>query len=362
VHEWISQTGGSENVAQVMAGIYPDADIVCLWNESVGRFEPDRVHESWLARTPLRRSKALALPFMPTTWRRMTDRDYDFSLISSHLFAHHARFNGVPGSRRFVYVHSPARYIWQPDLDQRGSGLTARAVSAFLKPVDRRRAQETQHFAVNSNFVGQRMRKAWDVTARTIYPPVDVEGIQAVADWSTRLNAAELEQLDSLPDGFLLGASRFVPYKRLDDVIRAGEVSDRPVVLAGSGPLADELQARANAARVPVHIVKAPSTALLRALFGRCAVYVFPPKEDFGIMPVEAMAAGAPVVANSIGGAKESVIPNVTGALTDFVSDSELRAAVSDAQDTVRADRLERARDFSVERFSTEIRSWVGVG
>lgn len=362
VHEWIAQTGGSENVAQAMAGIYPDADIVCLWNDSVGRFEPSRIRESWMARTPLRRSKALAVPFMPTTWRRMPNRDYDFSLISSHLFAHHARFNSVPVSRRFVYVHSPARYIWYPDLDRRGAGLIARAMSASLKPLDRRRAKETQHFAVNSDFVWQRMKDAWDVPARTIYPPVEVERIQSVADWSSRLDPMELEQLASLPESFLLGASRFIRYKRLDEVIRAGEVSGMAVVLAGDGPMADELRAMARTSRVPVHFVKAPSTALLCALYERCEVYVFPAKEDFGIMPVEAMAAGAPVVANAVGGAAETVIPDVTGALTTFGSDRDLRCAVERAQATLRADRVQRARDFSVKKFSTAIKSWVGAG
>ena len=65
VHEWISQSGGSENVLQAMSEVYPDADIVCLWNDSIGRFPPERLRESWLARSPLRRSKAAALPFMP---------------------------------------------------------------------------------------------------------------------------------------------------------------------------------------------------------------------------------------------------------------------------------------------------------
>lgn len=361
VHEWIAQTGGSENVAEVMAGIYPDADIVCLWNDSVGRFEPSRVRESWLARTPLRRSKPLALPFMPSTWRRMPDRNYDFSLISSHLFAHHARFAGVPSSRRFVYVHSPARYIWHPDLDRRGAGWAARGVSAVLKPMDRRRAQETQHFAVNSDFVGRRLKEAWDVSSVTIYPPVEVERIQAVDDWSAELDSTDLEQLTALPDSFLLGASRFIPYKRLDQVIRAGEVSDMPVVLAGDGPLADELQLRARVARIPVHFVRRPSTPLLRALYQRSAAFVFPAIEDFGIMPVEAMAAGAPVVANVVGGAAESVLPESTGALTDFQTDRDLRSAVRRALDTDRRNCIERSRTFSVERFTSEIQSWVGA-
>lgn len=361
VHEWIAQTGGSENVVQVMADIYPEADVVCLWNDSVGRFNPNKLHESWLARTPLRKSKALSVPFMPATWRRMPDRDYDFALVSSHLFAHHARFAGVPAARRFVYVHSPARYIWSPELDKRGAGLAARAMSTVLKPVDRKRARETKNFAVNSDFVRKRMEHSWGLPATTMYPPVQVTRIQSVADWSTRLDEVESAQLAALPAEFLLGASRFIPYKRLDEVIRAGEVSGIPVVLAGDGPLAAELKARAEIASVPVHIVPAPSSALLYALYQRCSAYVFPALEDFGIMPVEAMAAGAPVVANRVGGASESVVAGKTGALTDFECDDELRQAVEQAMSTVREDRLERARDFSVERFSSAITSWVGV-
>ena len=215
---------------------------------------------------------------------------------------------------------------------------------------------------MNSDFVGRRLKEAWDTPSITIYPPVEVDDIQSVDDWSTKLDPDELEQLAALPDSFLLGASRFIPYKRLDQVIRAGEVSDMPVVLAGDGPLADQLQAQAHTSRVPVHIVRRPSTALLRALYQRSAAYVFPAVEDFGIMPVEAMAAGAPVVANQVGGAAESVLPEVTGALTDFRNDGELKKAVGRALGTHQRDRVERARAFSVRRFSSDITEWVGVG
>jgi len=163
VHEWISQSGGSENVLQAMSEVYPDADIVCLWNDSTGRFPPERLRESWLARSPLRRSKAAALPFMPVTWRRRKNLGYDWALISSHLFAHHVRFSPQPQNFcRFVYVHTPARYIWAPELDGRG-GRAARTVAAALKPLDRRRAQQPASYAANSNFVRRRMTEAWGV-------------------------------------------------------------------------------------------------------------------------------------------------------------------------------------------------------
>jgi glycosyltransferase involved in cell wall biosynthesis len=320
VHEWIAQDGGSENVLQAMSRIYPDAPVVCLWNDSVGRFAPERVHESWLARTPLRRSKALSLPLMPLTWRLARDQGYDWALISSHAFAHHAKFRGAPGLRRMVYVHTPARYVWTPELDGRGDRLSARLMSRALRPVDRRRAREGAEFAANSAYVSQRIARTWGVEARVIHPPVEVEQIMSVPDWATRLEPAEAEVLDRLPEGFVLGASRFIPYKRLEEVIAVGEATGRPVVLAGHGPSRAMLEERAARSSVPVEFVHAPSDALLFALYQRTALYVFPAVEDFGIMPVEAMAAGAPVLAQSEGGAAESTVAGVTGALVDFSS------------------------------------------
>ncbi len=360
VHEWIAQSGGSENVLEVMSRIYPDADIVCLWNDSVGRFERARLRESWLARTPLRKSKPLALPFMPATWARRTNRDYEWALISSHLFAHHARF-GVPDLKRYVYVHSPARYIWNPELDRRGSSLPARAVASVLRPLDRRRAAETEHFAANSDFVRRRIAAAWGMPARVIHPPVEVSHIQAIEDWSAALEERDVRMLDALPKEFVLGASRFIPYKRLEEAVRAGELAGLPVVLAGNGPELDRLRARATRSSTPVHFILSPSTPMLYALYQRCSVFVFPAVEDFGIMPVEAMAAGAPVVANVLGGVAESVLPGVTGALTDFASDRDLREAVEQAIAIGPAAPRSRAQAFSRERFVREITGWVGA-
>ncbi len=360
VHEWIAQDGGSENVLQAMSETFPDADVVCLWNDSVGRFDPARVRESWLAHTPLRRHKAVALPLMPAVWRGMRYRDYDWALVSSHAFAHHVRFRGAPpGFRRMVYVHTPARYVWTRAFDTRGDHPLARVVSRVLRPLDRKRAHEGAEFAANSAFVRKRMHAAWGVEARVIHPPVNVERIQSVDDWRTHLNGAEATLLASLPEGFLLGASRFITYKRLEDVIRVGEAVGRPVVLAGRGPSLPALQAAASTASVRVRFVPAPSEALLYALYQQTALYVFPAVEDFGIMPVEAMAAGAPVLAQVEGGAAESVVPGLTGSLVSFGPVSEIREGVERALATLRADRLERAKEFGAGRFRDEITAWV---
>ena len=161
VHEWLARFGGSENVFEVLSETFPDAERFCLWNDSDGRFTG--VNETILARTPLRRSKAAALPFMPAVWRHLPRRDADWVLCSSHLFAHHARFGGpARDAVKLVYAHTPARYIWTPELDGRGDRLLARAVAAPLKPLDRRRAAEPVSIVANSAFVAQRIADTWE--------------------------------------------------------------------------------------------------------------------------------------------------------------------------------------------------------
>lgn len=150
-----------------------------------------------------------------------------------------------------------------------------------------------------------------------------------------------------------------VPYKALDRVIRAGELAGRPVVLAGGGP--DEARLRALAARasVPVHLLGRVSDALLYALYERCAAFVFPPVEDFGIMPVEAMAASAPVVCHTVGGAKESLAAAGVGASADMADDDDLARAVSSVLADGRRVPAGTMAPFSRERFVDEIRAFV---
>jgi glycosyltransferase involved in cell wall biosynthesis len=263
---------------------------------------------------------------------------------------------------KFVYAHSPARYIWNPELDQRGAGTVARTLGAALKPIDRRRAAEAHRIAANSAFVRDRVRAAWERDAAVIHPPVDVARVAAQAA-RPDLSPDERAALDALPSPFLLGASRFVSYKQLDRVIGAGEASGLPVVLAGAGPDEGLLRARAAAARVPVSFVLAPSDAMLAALYAAATVFLFPALEDFGIMPVEAMAAGTPVVARRQGGTGESVQDGVSGVLVDDVDDdAALAAAVTRAAGLDPAAVRARADAFSVPAFQARIRDWVADG
>ena len=361
-HEWIEPHGGSENVLEAIAALFPDADMVAPWSNASERFPDREVRELWLSRSPLRGRKALALPALTVAWRTAVPRDksYDWILASSHSFAHHIRPRGASADApKLVYAYTPARYVWTPELDERGSGLVARAASLALRPIDRARAQEPQSIAVISEYVAERARAAWHRETEVIYPPVEVTLAKSVADWRTRLSVDELATLEKLPAEFVLGASRFIPYKRLDLVIEAGEAAGLPVVLAGAGPEEARLREKAAAASVDVHFVIAPSNALLFSLYQAALVFVFPPVEDFGIMPIEAMALGTPVVANRIGGSSETVSDGFSGVHFDSVDAASLGAAVRRAAELDPADAQQWSEKFAAERFDIELVDWV---
>lgn len=361
VHEWIEPRGGAENVLDAFAATFPDARIHCLWNDAPDRYDRSRVSETWIAKSPLRRSKSLAIPAMLSAWRHLGQADADWVLCSSHLFAHHARFSGpARDARKFVYAHTPARYIWEPQLDTRGESALARSASAVIKPLDRKRAAEAYSIAANSNFVRDRIRRCWDLDSIVIYPPVDVDAYSSGDEGD--LDDDELAIISSLPTEFVLGASRFVPYKQLERAIDVAEASGVAAVLAGDGPHREVLVARAAASSAHVRILHRPSRALLRELYRRSIAYVFGSVEDFGIMPVEAMAAGTPVIARRTGGVSESVIDGVTGVLLDEFAPAALAAAVSNASLMSSAACLTRAREFSEHSFREATSAWISDG
>jgi glycosyltransferase involved in cell wall biosynthesis len=363
IHEWVAKSGGSENVFQAMADAFPHADLHCLWSDDSVRFGGRALNETWLARSPLRRHKALALPFMPFTWRGLSAMGkYEWMLVSSHLFAHHARFRENAEVPKYVYAHTPARYIWNPELDERGGSPLVKTASSLLKKVDSKRAAEPVAIAANSHFIRERISRSWERSADVIYPPVEVSQIQSVSDWASKLKDAEARIMENLADEFILGASRFVPYKGLDRVIEVGQMLRLPVVLAGSGPEESRLRALAAEAGVPVTFISNPSSGMLYSLYQRCSLYVFPPVEDFGIMPVEAMAAGARVLANRVGGASESVVEAECGSLADFSDVADVKRAALIAIGGDRERSIQRAKLFSRERFDREIKSWIPNG
>ncbi|MBO9553126.1 glycosyltransferase [Cellulomonas sp.] len=360
VHEWISPTGGSERVFDRMVDAFPEARVLCLWNDDHDRYPGRTVEQTWLARTPLRRHKPLALAASVLAWRGVDTSDADVVLVSSHAFAHHVgRHARARHGRKLVYVHTPARYLWARDQDARGGVAASVLAAPALRSIDRSRADAATEYVANSHFVRRRIESAWHRDARVIHPPVAVERIQEARSWADRVVGDERAVLDRLPETFLLGVSRFIGYKRLDLVVAAGEAAGLPVVLAGAGPEEEALRQRGAEAIVPVTIVRRPSDELLYALYERALALVFPAVEDFGIVPVEAMACGTPVVVNAAGGAPEAVMPPAGGVAVHRFTRTELADAVAGAAALDRAGVAVHARRFSTRRFDAELRGWV---
>jgi glycosyltransferase involved in cell wall biosynthesis len=359
VHDWIEKIGGSERVLLQLHQLYPAADVLTLWSNNSELISEGQLYETALRRAPMIGRKALALPIMPIVWRHTIarHRDYDWIIASSHSLAHQVR--GKQGVTKLVYAHTPARYLWAPELDPRGGSLAGRSLAQPLKHIDRAAAREITAVAVNSRFIQSRVERAWRRDSTVIYPPVRVSYIQSRSFWGEAVSDQDATVLRSLPGDFLLGASRFISYKRLELVIRAGEVVGVPVVLAGAGPEEKRLRARAADASIPVAFVRRPSDPLLFALYERAVAFVFPAIEDFGLMPVEAAAAGCPVVVNEVGGAAESVIAGMTGSIVDFGSPADIKSGLEQAGGCSRSAAQQHAARFSEQAFRRRFSSWA---
>ncbi len=359
-HEWLSKMGGSENVFEQIRRVHLDSRAVCLWNDDPVRFPG--VEESWIAHTLLRGHKAASLPFMAHAWRSVGLEGVDRVIASSHAFSHHlaarAAKAGVPA---YAYVHSPARYIWDPRADPRAASRLAGLGRSYFRKLDRRSVSAKVHYAANSEFVARRVFEAWGMPAQVIYPPVQLERIRGFLE-SRTLNDHDRAIVDDLPSEFVLGASRFVPYKRLESAIQIGALLDLPVVLVGEGPDENRLRAIAGEVAVPVTLVRRASDSLLWELFSRTALYVFMAVEDFGIMPVEAVGCGAAILVNESGGASESMaLLNAGAAVDPLASKSALLGAANEAMARTPPE-LDRAESLlGVARFRREIARWTDV-
>ncbi|GAB3801994.1 glycosyltransferase [Micromonospora zhanjiangensis] len=347
VHEWFSATGGSENVFLAMHELVPHARGFVLWREpDAGRGE--QYQQSWLARTPLRRSKALALPVMPLAWRSLTRQPFDVVISSSHAFAHLVRTGPAAHTRYLSYVHSPARYLWSPDFDGRGANPLLAAPRRALRAVDVRLSRHVHSYAANSVEVRSRIRRFWGRDARVIHPPVDVE-------YFTDAPAAVRDQ----ERRYLLGVGRWVAYKNFDLMVEIAEAAGEPLVIAGSGPQETALRRAAGRASVPVAFEPRPSRERLRELYWGASALLYPAHEDFGIIPVEAQACGTPVLGLRRGGLLETVVEGRTGFLLDDTDPASYARAVRRLGELDRPGTVAHAATFSTEVFRDAMTRWV---
>ena len=346
VHEWFGATGGSEKVFRNMAELVPHAERFVLWKDA-GVDEPN-LRESWLARTPARHSKAVALPLMPVTWRTLTRQRFDVVISSSHAFAHTVKLGPPETTRHLSYVHAPARYIWSPAFDGRGSSPLLALPRRALQAVDVRFSRHVHSYAANSREVQARIRHYWRRDAVVINPPVDVP-------FFSDAPAADRTQSRD----YLLGVGRWIPYKRFDLIIAIAEAAGLPVVIAGSGPEEVNLRRLAERAGVPVTLEVMPSMQRLRQLYWGARALLFPVHEDFGIIPVEAQACGTPVIGINRGGLLETVVDGETGFLVEPTEPAGF-AALTARLDELSEERIRaNASTFSEAAFAAKFSEWV---
>ena len=350
VHEWLSDFGGSEAVFAEMARLLPTADLYALScsRHRLADDDPRSISVTALGRPPSSRlPRPLLLPGMPMAWRLLDRPSYDLVITSSHAFS---RYFAKPGDgQHYSYTHAPLRYAWDSEIDKRflNRGPHGRLAAHVLRTADRRSSRGVSSFAANSDTVKQRILSYYGRRSTTIYPPVDTQYFDAI-------NLAKRD--------YLVAASRWIPYKRIDLAVAAAAHVKMPLVVAGSGP--EEKRLRQLATRIhpgKVQFVVSPSGSELRDIIAGARALVFPAEEDFGIVPVEAMAAGTPVVGFARGGVSETVLDGTTGVLADVQSPEAFGAALEQCLSLeLESDKCrERARLFSRQRFGERLFDWL---
>jgi glycosyltransferase involved in cell wall biosynthesis len=317
VHDFFVAEGGGEAVAVELARLLPGASVHTSFFDARrygDRIDPRRVHPWPLQRItgPTKRFRSL-LPLYPAWFSMLDLRGADLVVGSSVAFTNAVRTRD--DALHVSYVHTPMRYAWDLDTYLRGSGASgasrfgARAIRPALRRWDRWAARKPDVLIANSVTVRERIRRIWRRDAEVIHPPVDVAGIP----------------LSTCDDGFLLVAARLLAYRRVDLAVAAAGMLGRELVVVGDGPEAPRLRAVAGPT---VRFLGSVDRPTLVDLFGRCHAYLVPGVEDFGIAPVEAMAAGRPVVAFRRGGATETVVEGATGVFFDDPTPAALAEAI----------------------------------
>lgn len=351
-HEWLTTYGGSEQVAQRIAGALRIRDVYAFTIEpGMGErlFPRERVRVAHpVGKLSLVRHRwQWFLPIMPLVWKQLDLSEYDLIVTSSHSCVNSINSRGAPV---VSYCHTPIRYAWEYKTESGRVPKVARPflpfIAAGLRKSDVRRARNVSRFIANSKNVARRIATYYGRDADVVYPPVDL------SFWTP--NAATDRE------DFFLCAGRLVAYKKVDVAITAARAAGAPIVIAGSGP---EFARLRNHSHQDVSFVRNPSNAELRDLYRRTRALVVPGVEDFGMTLVEAQACGAPVIALGAGGALETVLHDRTGVLYEDPSPSGL----ADVMRTFDATRFSaesmrtHVKRFAPDIFDDAIRSIVGA-
>jgi glycosyltransferase involved in cell wall biosynthesis len=318
VHYWLVGMRGGEKVVEALCDMFPQADIfthVYVPDAVSEKIRRHKVSTSFINSLPrAAHFYKRYLPLMPMALEQLDLAGYDLVISSESGPA-----KGVipsPSARHLCYCHSPMRYLWNKFHDYRAqSGLLTRLAMPYfahrLRLWDTVSANRVDHYIANSTTVKMRIRRYYGRDADVIWPPVDVNSFLPV-------NANRLGD-------YMLMVGELVPYKRPDLAVDAFNRMRAKLVVIGGGEMLDRI--RRLAGRTVTVLGPRPFEEL-RYHYARCQALIFPGEEDFGIVPVEAMASGRPVIAYGRGGATETVVPNLSGTLFDEPSVDALIAAV----------------------------------
>lgn len=321
VHEYLTRMGGAERTAKVLADLFPEAPVYTLLYDraKVGAaFPPWRVHASGLHRFPrfLRNRPKFLLPWITQAVESWDFSEYDIVISSSSAFAH-GILTGLE-TRHICYCHSPARFLWDwtheyaKENNLTGiKGFAAASYLRYLREWNRLAAGRVDRWVANSETVAKRISKYYRVEAEVVHPPVEVEQI--------KMGPREHQN-------YFLIVSQLTPYKKIDRAISVFNKLRRRLVIVGDGPQRDYLQ---QIAGPTVELLGWQSDAAVHELLRHCRGFILPGEEDFGIAPVEALAAGRPVLALNRGGATETIIDGKTGVLFPEPTAESLEAGLA---------------------------------
>jgi glycosyltransferase involved in cell wall biosynthesis len=308
VHDWLNQIGGAEDVLEKLVELYPEVPIFTslYWREVMPHHWREwDIRTSFIDRLPFaRKRQQLYFPLYPLAFEQFDLRGYDLVISNKSGFCHGIITDSE--TLHICYCLTPTRYVWryhQYAEQENLSGLLRTIMPPLLTSLrqwDRLAADRVDHFIAISQTIRQRIAKIYQRQSTIIYPPVDTSRFASAA----------------IPDGgaedYYLIVGRLVPYRRIDILIEAFNKMDKHLVIAGSGRDRERLQ---DLAGPTIDFLGFVPDEDLPDLMARCRAFMWPGEEDFGISPIQAMAAGRPVIAYAAGGALETVIPGRTGML-----------------------------------------------
>lgn len=343
-HEWLTVPGGSEKVVLEILRLFPQAEIFTTvydpapWPREI----TDRpVHASALNRIPgARKHYPALLMLMNSAFESFDLSEFDLVISSNHACAKNVLTR--PATPHVCYCHTPMRYAWEPEF-LRGervgpvAGAAAQMLLGRLRRQDLLASSRPDAYAANSSFVASRIEKYWRRRATVVHPPVEV---------------APLLEIEHDPGDYYLALGRVVPYKRVDLAVAACRRLGRKLKVIGEGRGLERAREEAGGS-ADIEFLGWVEDEELPAILAGARALIFPGEEDFGMVPVEAQAAGVPVVAYGEGGVRDSVIDGVTGVLfgeqdVDGVCEGILRFEAAELADR---DLRENARRFAPEAF-----------